>query len=309
MTRRRSETVPRRRFLGRLGALAGVAGLSAVAGCLSEAGTAQPAYTDWLAAPGDFGGRRYAFERYDVAGIRAQRGAFDTATYGAYRQWAADGYDHFGLPFGAVEEEIFGVNRRLTVLRGDWDRAGLRRHLTANGYVEADPYAGFDLYRHRIAELAIAVDGDHLLRTRRTDRSPLGTARLFLDVGAGERRRYVEADTVAAELARQLGTATYVAGIPHPQRERTDIDRGRFRRAAARGLARTVDGATTTDRVAVTFPAESDAEDAVGAVETWTERTALFEGAHTREVGVEGRSAIATVQRPTDTLAAVAPRL
>lgn len=305
---RRMPEVPRRRFLGRLGTLAGAAGLSAAAGCLSGAGTAQPAYTDWLAAPGDFGGRRYAFERHDVAGIRAQRAAFDPAAYGAYRRWAADGYDHFGLPFGAVEEELLGVNRRLTLLRGDWDRATLREHLTATGYVEADPHAGFDLYRHRMAELAVAVDDDRLLRSRRTARSPLGTARLFLDVGAGQRRRYVDADTVAAELARRLGTATYVLGVPHPRRERTDPDRGRFRRAESRGLARTVDGATTTDRVVVTFPDETDAENAVGAVETWTERTGFFEGV-SATVGVEGRSAVATVQRPTDTLAAVAPLL
>jgi len=61
---------------------------------------------------------------------------------------------------------VLGVNHRLTLLRGDWDRTALGEHLAATGYVEADPHAGFDLYRHRLAKLTVAVDDDRpLVRT------------------------------------------------------------------------------------------------------------------------------------------------
>ncbi len=299
----------RRRFLGRVGGLAGVAGAAVLAGCSSGSATGPAGYTDWLAAPGEFGGRRYAFQHYDLATIRDQHDAFDAAVYGPYRQWAADGYAHFGLPFEAVERETLGVNQRVTVLHGEWDRATVDEHLRATGYLAADPYAGFDFYHHRIAELAIALDDDRLLRARRTDRSPLGTVRLFVEVGAGEGRRYVQADTVAAELARRLGTATYVFGFPHPRVETAAPERGEFRGAESRGLARTVDGAETTDRVVVTFRDEDAAADATGGVETWTQHSGFFRKATSLDVGVEGRSAVVTARKPTASLETVAPLL
>jgi hypothetical protein len=297
----------RRRFLGRAAALAGAGGVAALAGCFSGSASGAAGYTDWLAAPDLFGGRRYFFDFYDVAAIRDHRGTFDPSAYEAYRAWAADGYDHFGLPFDAVDEELLGVNRRVTALRGEWDRAALDERLRAAGYVKADPHAGFDLYRHRTAELAVALDGDRLLRARRTARSPLGTVRLFVDVGTGEKRRYVQADPVIAELTDRLGEATYVYGFPHLQTDETRVERGEFLGARARGLARTIDGTGTTDRVVVTFDAESDVvrED----IAAWTRSGSFFDGVRSVDTGRKGRSAVVTVRRPTADLDEITPQI
>jgi len=309
-TGRRDEGAPtRRQFLGRAGVLAGVVGLPSVAGCLSGSGAERAGYTDWLAEPELFGGRRYFFEYYDVAAIRDQRDSFNRAVYGAYREWTLDGYEHYDLPFEAVEEALFGVNRRVTVLRGEWDRSTVGEYLERTGYVRAGTHSGFDLYRHRLAELAVALDDNRLLRAQRTSRSPLGTVRLFVQVGGGEKRRYVQADAVIAELTRRLGTGTYIFGFPHRQTETTDRERGEFRRGEARGLARTVDGAETTDRVVVTFADDSDVEAALPDLKAWAESAPLFRGATSLRVDTEGRSALVTVRRRTATLDAVTLRL
>jgi len=300
-------TLTRRRFLGRAATLAGAGGTAALAGCSSGEATGTAGYTEWLAAPALFGGRRYFFEYYDVAAIRDQRGTFDPPVYEAYRAWAADGYDHFGLPFDAIDEELLGVNRHVTTLRGEWDRAAIDERLRTAGYVQADPHAGFDLYWHRIAELAVAVDSDRLLRARRTGRSPLGTVRLFVDVGTGEKRRYVHADTVMAELTDRLGEATYVYGFPHLPTEETRAERGEFQGARARGIARTVDGSETTDRVVVTFDDESGVvRDDIAA---WIGSAPFFDDARSIETGREGRSAVVTVRRSTAALDEISPRV
>jgi len=297
----------RRQFLGRAAALAGAGCVAALAGCSSGSASGTAGYTDWLAAPELFGGRRYFFDFYDVAAIRDHRGTFDPSAYEAYRAWAADGYDHFGLPFDAVDEELLGVNRRVTALRGEWDRAALDERLRAAGYVKADPHAGFDLYWHRIAELAVALDDDRLLRARRTARSPLGTVRLFVDVGTGEKRRYVQADPVVAELTDRLGEATYVHGFPHLRTDETEVERGEFLGAQARGLARTIDGTETTDRVVVTFDDESDVvrED----LAAWTRNASFFDDARSVDLERDGRSAVVTVRRRTADLDVITPRI
>ncbi len=306
---RTAETGTRRQFLGRVGAFGSATGLATLAGCLSGTAAEPAGYTDWLAAPDLFGGRRYFFDYYDVAAIREHREAFDPAAYEAYRAWAADGYDHFGLPFEAVDEELLGVNRRLTVLRGDWNVDAVDEYLKATGYVEADPHAGFDFYRHRVAKLAIAVNADRLLRSRRTDRSPLGTVRLFVNVGVGQERRYAESDPVIAELTARLGEGTYVYGFPHVRSDSTDVERGEFRAAEARGFTRTVDGSRTTDRVVLAFRDDSDVTDAMADIEAWVETAPVFDGAEAIELEPEGRSAVVTLQRRTADLDELTPRL
>jgi len=296
----------RRQFLGRAGAIAGMGAIPTLAGCVSGRGSELAAYTDWLAAPDLFGGRRYFFDYYDVAAIRDQQTAFDPAVYDAYRTWATDGYDHFGLSFRAVDEELLSVNRRVTVLTGEWDRNAVGDHLQTIGYVPADPHAGYDRYRHRLAELAVAVGKRRLLRARRTDRSPLGTVTLFVDTGAGESRRYVDSDVVLSELTRQLGNGTYVYGLPHPRIESTEVERGRFRGARARGLARTVESGETTDRVVVVFRDEEDLTAAMADLEAWT-RTAFFDGSRSVDISTAGPSAVVTVRRPTADLNRLAP--
>lgn len=299
-------TATRRRFLGALGSAVGVTTLG---GCLSGAGDEPERYTDWLASPDLFGGRRYFFDYYDVAAIRNNREAFDAAVYDAYREWAARGYDHFGLQYEAIDAELLSVNQRQVVLWGDWDLGALDDRLKESGYVESDPRGGFDFYRHRMAQMAIGVNENHLLRSKLTDLSPLGTARLFADVGQGEKPRYTESDAVISELVGRLGGGTYVYGFPHIRRDSTNVEYARFRGAEAKGLARTVDGAETTDRVVVTFSDESDVSDARGDVETWTERAPLFDGVEGIEIETEGRSVVVSLQRRTADLDEITPRI
>lgn len=295
----------RRQFLRRGSALSALLTAATAAGCGDRSPSAADTdYTAWLPTPDRFGSPEYSIEYYDVGTIRAHEARFDRTVYDTYREWAQRGYDSVGLSLDSIETELLGGN--VTNLRGEWERETLLEALESRRYQEADSYAGFDIYRRQRVDLAVAVSDRRLLLAGRTGRSPTGTAKLFVDVASGEEPRYVDRNDGIGTLLDRLGEGTTVVVKPQSGGERSDPENGQFSGAEARGVVRTIDGDTTTDKIGVVVAESGDLTP--DTVRTWTESDPFF-GDVRPEMDVGERSALVTVARQTADLDSVRPRL
>lgn len=291
----------RRRLLRACGA-AGVAGLSATAGCLgflggdgdsqetttegggettteSEETTTgsdreREPYLLWLPDPNaaDMGAEPgYTHLYYDVLAFREHRDALHKTTYNEAVRSANSIQDAVGANPRDVDGYLQIGTRGTQVVTGQFDTDALTNALEERKFAQREPYRGHDLYvQLQEDNRAVAFDETKLVVSRRWGPSePLEVVRWILDTYRGETERYYAADDDFRAATDPVRDAHRAGGQVMEPPEEPDPAAGQFAGNTAFGYGFTLGESTSEATLVYVFDDEGQADP--GAVRTWAD--------------------------------------
>lgn len=289
----------------RAGGLAGVAGLSASAGCLGflgggggdgttttrgngdggngdgggsggETSTTTPppevnSYLKWLPTPEQFeGDASYSYNYHGVAEFREYRDTLHEETYDQVKSVASRPRKQLALAPNSIQSILQVGTRGTKVVLGGFDKGQVGSEVERRDFEKRESYGGYDLYQNAKGDpTAVAVGGSAVLICRRSGgNQPLAVARMLIDTSKGELDRYVVAHRDFSMAARPVTDATRAGALllPEPPQE-TSTSEGQFKNNTAFGFGFTVGGSTTEMRFVYVFSTAKDAKP--GPVRTW----------------------------------------
>jgi hypothetical protein len=270
--------------------LAGVAGAAAassvgLAGCLGGDGDA--ATTDWIPAPDLFDAEGYrAFSTAPSALAEIQ----DSLTPSVVKE-----YEERILDWQVADPMLGDVDRYTS---GEKDDAGyiavehgldsgmLASNLESDGFSAAGEHSGFDLYETGDGASARALDDGQLVAGVDPDDGGR-VVEGVIDASGGDRERYHEANDAVADVVEAIDTTDNFWIEGYQRITDTVAARGIFTDSIARGYSILLDSETVEATRVEAFTEDADVEEA--AINTYTEKNPLFDGAQGLDWRVDGR--------------------
>jgi len=288
-----------RRRLIRAGAVAGVGGLSATAGCLGflgddEEGTTEPddsggsddgastattavqqeaqGYLRWLPAPAEFvDGDGYSLIYHGISGFRDHREQLAKPTYNEGTRIAKSVEETVGMDPRGIDAVLQTGMSGTKIVTGEFDAESIVGKLEERKFESREPYREHEVFLQLGSDKrAIAVNDSSVLICRRSGpNEPVAVVRMLVDTRLGEVDRYYDASEDFRLAVAGLEDASRAGVQTMDPREESDPARGRFVGNTAFGFGFTVGETTSSMRFTLLFEEAGQADP--DRVRTWTD--------------------------------------
>lgn len=299
----RGRSVTRRQALK----MGGILGVGALAGCIGEVPLARSGIAtsvDWLYEPGTIRDEDHYWVSFvEPPTFVDNEDDFDEEVYDTIEA-TEDQYSVLDLDI----EEIDSVLRfdRNAVLTGQYDTENVIDELDdADFDEEDDDYEGYRIFLSPDDHRGVGVSSDSLIVARVGSHDDGDeVVETIVDTRIGEEDRYVDEEEDFATLTDTLSPAAVQYGHTFPERDGTDVERGRFDEAVANGYSVQVDGESTRLEAVIVFDSANDID--VDDIEDWIDENdrsdEIFDDVEDIGVDTNGRTAVVSGRIDTDDL-------